>query len=134
MGVTRETAESNEAKLLDLIKQLKEERCKQKEACGDQWVENDRLFIQWNGKPMNPGTPYDWLRKLCERENLNFQALHGFRHFAATQAIYHHVSSKEVADMLGHADPTITLKCYTHAVEQSNERSLNVLAKAIEGK
>ena len=64
--------------LLDLIKQLQEEQKAVAEKCGDQWVESDRLFINWCGKPLNPNVPYKWLQDFLEKENIPFHGLHSF--------------------------------------------------------
>lgn len=28
---------------------------------GSKWINSDRLFVKWNGEPMNNNTPYFWL-------------------------------------------------------------------------
>lgn len=118
-------------KLLGMIHQLKTEQQEQAIKCGDQWVDSDRLFINWQGKPLHPNIPYKWLKRFCESEKLAFKGLHSFRHFAATQALAHGVDVKRVSDMLGHANPTITLNTYAHAVQQANEDALNCIAELL---
>ena len=49
--------------ICELLRQYKFEQDKYKANLGDQWVENDRLFIKWNGEPMHPNTPYTWLMR-----------------------------------------------------------------------
>jgi integrase len=44
--------------------------------------------------------------------------LHTLRHFAATQGIAAGFDAVTVSQRLGHADPSITLKVYSHAIEQ----------------
>ena len=34
-----------------------------KKMLGDAWIDNDRLFTQWNGAPMGTSTPLNWYRK-----------------------------------------------------------------------
>ena len=119
-------------KLLNMIQQLRAEQKEQAIKCGDQWVDSDRLFINWQGKPLHPNIPYKWLKRFCESENIPFKALHGFRHFTATQALANGVDVKRVSDMLGHANPTITLNTYIHAVQQANEDALNCVADLLD--
>jgi integrase len=52
---------------------------------------------------------------------------HTLRHFQATQGIANGFDAVTVAQRLGHADPSITLKIYSHAVEQRDRD----LAKAM---
>ena len=47
---------------------------------GDKWVEPDRLFVKWNGEPMNNQTPYGWIKEFCENNELSFYGIHSFQH------------------------------------------------------
>ena len=49
--------------------------------------------------------------------------LHALRHFSATQAIAAGFDAVTVSARLGHADPSITLRVYSHALE-SRDRDL----------
>lgn len=118
--------------IVDMIKLLKEEQKTQADNCGDLWVECDRLFITWNGKPLHPSAPYKWLKRFCEHEKLPFKALHSFRHFVASQVIANGTDIKAVSNMLGHSQTSTTLNIYAHAVQQANENALNSVAKLFE--
>ena len=119
-------------KILLLIKQLKAERLQQAINCGDQWVSSDRLFVNWQGKPLSPNIPHKWLQRFCRKEGLPFHGLHSFRHFTATQAIANGVDLKRVSKMLGHSQTSTTINIYTHAVQQANEDALNCIANLLE--
>lgn len=41
--------------VFDLLKAYKAEQDGERKRLGTQWVENDRLFVKWNGEPMNTG-------------------------------------------------------------------------------
>lgn len=115
--------------LLTELKKLKFECNTQRVNCGDQWVENDRLFVQWNGEPIHPNTPYWWLQKFCEKEGLPFHGVHAFRHSFATQAILNaKVDVKTVSAILGHAQTSTTLEIYAHAFQQANAQALENVA------
>lgn len=121
-----------QAKIIDLVKQLQAEQQEQANKCGDLWVQSDRLFTTWCGKPMHPNTPYTWLKRFCERENVSFKGLHSFRHFVATQAIASGIDVKSVSAMLGHSQTSTTLNIYAHAVQQTNEKALSTIANLLE--
>lgn len=121
-----------QTKILGLIKLLQIEQRQQAKKCGDLWIECDRIFIGWNGKPMHPSTPYKWLKRFCERENLSFHGLHSFRHFVASQALASGVDVKSVSSMLGHSQTSTTLNIYAHAVQKANEKALNLVADLLE--
>lgn len=120
-------------KLLSLIRELETEQNEQAMICGDQWHDTGRLFVTWCGKPMHPNTPYTWLQRFCEAEGLQFKGLHSFRHSMATQAITNGVDIKTVSAILGHSQTSTTLNIYTHAVQQTNVKALNILAELIDG-
>ena len=118
--------------IIELIQRLRKEQQEQAKECGDLWVECDRLFITWNGKPLHPSAPYKWLKRFCEHEKLTFKALHSFRHFVASQALASGIDVKAVSNMLGHSQTSTTLNIYAHAVQQANENALNSVAKLLE--
>ena len=120
--------------MIELIKKMQEDRKKQSEKLGDLWVENDRLFITWDGKPMHPNTTYTWLKRFCESEGIPFKGLHSFRHSVATHAIINGVDIKTVSSVLGHSQTSTTLNIYTHAVQKSNVQALNMMAELIDNK
>ena len=119
-------------KLLTLIKLLQIEQKQQALACGDLWVDSDRLFITWNGKPLHPSAPYKWLKHFCEHEKLPFKALHSFRHFVASQALASGVDVKAVSSMLGHSQTSTTLNIYAHVIQETNEKALTSIADLLE--
>lgn len=117
--------------VLNMIQQLKRSQIIQSIKIGDMWHETDRLFITWNGYPMHPNTPYNWLERFCKAEELPFKGLKAFRHFFATQAITNGVDVKTVSSMLGHAQTSTTLNIYAHAVKKANVNGFNTVAKLI---
>ncbi len=117
--------------ILDLIKQLKTEQHAKAIKCGDLWNETDRLFVTWCGKPMHPNTPYTWLKRFCEEENLPFKGLHSFRHTVATQAIIGGQNYKSVSSILGHSQTSTTMNIYAHATQESNMEVFNCIADLI---
>jgi integrase len=58
---------------------------------------------------------------------------HELRHFAATVAIASGADVRTVAGSLGHADPSVTLRVYSHAVEERDRALAGVLAQTVLG-
>ena len=104
--------------IIELIQRLRKEQQEQAKKCGDLWVECDRLFITWNGKPLRPSAPYKWFKRFCEHEKLTFKAL--LRPFVDSQALASGIDVKAVSNMLGHSQTSTTLNIYAHAVQQAN--------------
>jgi integrase len=57
--------------------------------------------------------------------------LHDLRHFTATQLIGAGVDVRTVADFLGHSDPSLTLRVYSHAIEERNRAAANVMGQVL---
>jgi integrase len=59
--------------------------------------------------------------------------LHDLRHFSATQAIAGGHDIRSVAARLGHADPSMTLRVYAHALTHLDRRIAGTMASVIDG-
>ncbi len=57
--------------------------------------------------------------------------LHALRHFSATQAISAGYDPVTVGGRLGHADPSITLRVYSHVLEQRDRELATTLGKTL---
>lgn len=66
--------------LMDLLKQYKAEQDEDRERLVDKWEEHDRIFVQWNGKPMHNNTTYTWFLRFCKRKGFRFCDIHSLRH------------------------------------------------------
>ena len=58
---------------------------------------------------------------------------HELRHFSATELIGQGVDVRTVAGRLGHADPSVTLRIYSHALEQRDRQAAELLGSAVLG-
>ncbi len=54
-------------------------------------------------------------------------SVHGLRHTAATLAIRRGVPIPTVAQMLGHANPSITLETYAHVIERMSDDAADMI-------
>ncbi|MBP7188225.1 MAG: tyrosine-type recombinase/integrase [Ruminococcus sp.] len=70
--------------VMDLLREYKAEQDEEREKLGTKWQDYDRLFVKWDGRPMNNNTPYFWLKEFCEKHDLPFYGLHSFRHLFAS--------------------------------------------------
>lgn len=66
--------------VIKMLSELKKEQEFESERLGDKWVDTDRIFVGWDGKPMNINTPYKWFRDFCTKNNLKFCDIHSLRH------------------------------------------------------
>ena len=115
--------------IMDILKELKDEQDEEALRLGDKWVESDRLFVKWNGEPMNNQTPYGWLKEFCEKNDMPFYGIHSFRHFAASALISSGLDVVTVSGALGHCNSGTTLNVYAHMFQTAQAR----VAQAMDG-
>lgn len=118
--------------VMDLLKVFKEEQGKERKKIGSKWIDHDRLFVKWNGEPMNNNTPYFWLDEFCEKHGLPFYGLHSFRHFYASALINVGVDAATVSGSLGHSTISTTLNVYSHQFQNAHVRAGEAIASALD--
>ncbi|MDF2631589.1 MAG: integrase family protein [Caproiciproducens sp.] len=121
------------AEVMALVKSYRAEQSMQRLKCGDQWIDVDRLFVSWNGSPLYPSAPYNWLDRFCKRTGMRKtkSAIHGFRHLNATLLITNHADVKTVSAALGHSQPSTTLNIYTHTFQVAQAEASEAIANAL---
>ena len=110
------------ASVMELLKQFKAEQDELAQQVGDKWIDSDRLFVKWNGEPMNNNTPYFWLNEFCEKHGLPFYGLHSFRHLFASMLVNEGVDIVTVSGALGHSTVSTTSNIYCHLLENSQAK------------
>lgn len=118
--------------LFRMLGEYTEQQDKKKNQLGTKWEENDRLFTQWDGKPMNPNTPYSWLRDFCKDNGLRFCNVHSFRHSHASGLIASGLDVPTVAADLGHGNNITTMSVYAHEFRLAQAKPRKVLEEGME--
>jgi integrase len=80
----------------------------------------------------NPDTLTDYYKRAAKRLGITTH-FHELRHFAATTAIASGADVRTVAGRLGHADASVTLRVYAHALEARDRDLAGVLGAAVLG-
>ena len=120
--------------VMDLLRAYKEEQDEERIKLGTKWVDHDRLFVKWNGEPMNNNTPYFWLKEFCEENNFRFCDIHSLRHFYASALINEGVDAATVSGALGHSTITTTTSIYCHVFNQAQARAGDAIASVLDFK
>jgi integrase len=76
----------------------------------------DLVFLEHDGRPLDPSRVSRRFRKLVARSGLPKIRLHDLRHTHATLALQAGVHPKIVSERLGHATVSLTLDVYSHAI------------------
>lgn len=115
----------------DVMSLLLEHRRKQLEtrlSICNKWENNDKVFTQWNGRPIHPDTLTRWFSEFVKRHNLPPIHLHSLRHTNATLLIASGTDLRTVSKRLGHSNMTTTGNIYTHAIKSADERAAETLS------
>jgi integrase len=93
---------------------------RQRERLSNGWPETPGwIFCSETGTGLHPRNlqrTFERLRRRATKQGVRPLSLHSCRHSWATWALQAGKSVKWVADVLGHADPTLTLRVYAHAM------------------
>lgn len=100
---------------------------------GEEWVNTDRLFTQCDGKPIYPDMVTEWFGKFLKRHGLPKVTLHSLRHTNATLMIAEGVDICTVSKRLGHANTSITLDVYAHALKTKDSDAADRLEAVLSG-
>lgn len=117
--------------LISLLQEYQKWQNDEIQKLGDRWIGSNKLFTKENGEPIYPGTPSKWFSKFIERNNLPPLTFHQLRHTNASLLISQGVDVATVSKRLGHADVSVTLRTYTHALKQKDKEAIEKLENVI---
>lgn len=111
--------------VIDLLRQLKVEQM-------SKGLVSEYVFTQkGTTNPIHPQSPTKYLKKMEKKYNINHLHPHKLRHSFASIAITNGADVASVSEKLGHSDPAVTLRMYTHASPESIKRASNIFRNAL---
>lgn len=119
------------ASIMNLLRQFKADQNEEARRLGTKWEDYDRLFTKWNGAPMNPQTPFEWLKGYCERIGIPFRNIHSLRHLHASLLIFEGVDVVAVSEDMGHSVIGTTLNLYSHMFQEAKARNCDAISNAL---
>ena len=102
-----------------------------KEKLGDLWPGYDYLFLQDNGKPIDPNSITQWFAGFSARHNLPHINPHAFRHTAASAMTQNKLDPVTVSKRLGHTRVSTTMDIYAHMFDDADEEACETIADAL---
>jgi integrase len=117
--------------VLGKLREYQSWQCGYAKSLGDKWQDCGRLFTAWDGTPLSPNSPGEWLRNYIDYNGLPKTTIHGFRHFNASVLINSGVDVKTVQACLGHSTAVTTLNVYAHSFQEQQVKAMDAVADAI---
>jgi integrase len=77
--------------------------------------------------PFRPDNVTSFFTRVRDAVGAPSVRLHDLRHFTATQLIGAGMDVRTVADFLGHSDPSLTLRVYSHAIQERNKAAAAIM-------
>ena len=112
---------------MELMKDYKKTQNIERLKLGELWEDNDKLFTQWNGKPIHPDSVSNWFSGFIKKSDLPNVSIHSLRHTNATLLIASGTPLKTVSKRLGHAQLSTTSNIYAHAIQTTDEAAAETL-------
>jgi integrase len=91
------------------------------------WKDPDLVFPNRRGGVGRRASVYENFQRHREQAALPEMRFHDLRDTAATLMVRHGIDIRTVADILGHADPAMTLRRYAHVLPSMRERAAGVM-------
>src|SRR3954451_11481334 len=83
---------------------------------GSEWHDDDLVFAQANGRPLDKKTDYDDCTRLLQKAGVRPVRLHDGRHTAAPLLLSENVPPRVVMELLGHSQMRTTTDIYSHVM------------------
>jgi len=146
--VGRERTVSIDAGTVEALKAHRRKQMEDQLTAGDAWVGVGHVFTNGLGTPIYPTSPTQLMAKTIKAHNepkdvdgkpvdppavpLPHMRFHDLRHVHATMLLLAGVPVHVVAERLGHADPSITLRVYAHVIRERAAEVADIFAHAVE--
>lgn len=95
--------------------------------------QSEFVITDKNGAALIPRTYQYEFEALLKKSKIAHKGFHSLRHTFATRAVECGMDIKSLADILGHANPMITLKRYTHSMWDYKKQMMNKIGKIYSG-
>jgi integrase len=104
---------------IPLVRALHEHKARQtgeRMIAADEWHDEDLVFAQLTGRPIDKKADYDAWRNLLKSAGVRHVRLHDGRHTAATLLLSEGVHPRVVMELLGHSQMRTTMDIYSHVM------------------
>lgn len=113
--------------ILSRLKDHRVEQNKNRLKLGEAYLNNDYVFCNNLGYPIDDKRPARNLKSILTKLNIEPIKFHGLRHTYATRLFEANVPPKTVQVLMGHYDISITMDIYTHVMEDTKLEAVEKL-------
>ena len=92
--------------------------------------DSDYLITE-NGNPVSVRSYQRSFELLLRKLKISHRGFHALRHTFATRALECGMDVKTLSEILGHQNPSVTLKRYTHSLMEHKKEMMNRLGKSL---
>ena len=118
--------------IIELLGQYHSWWNEQQQIYGKDWQGTEqRLFIQEDGKPINPDIINFWLNKFLKQNHFEHITPHSLRHTFATLQITAGVDIRTLQARTGHAQASTLVNVYSHAIKSAQEAASDALENVL---
>jgi integrase len=118
--------------LVEILREHRKAQRKRRLAAGEAWQENDVIFTQANGRPIDPRDDWREWSDILDSAGIEHHGVHVARHTAATLLLDQGVALAVVQEMLGHSDIRVT-RGYTHVTSPLTQDAAQRMGRALFG-
>ncbi len=95
------------------------------------WEDPGYVFASEIGSALEPRNWSAWYAKTAKDAGVDDKGAHAIRHYAATTMLASDATVRDVADVLGHSSPMITLEVYARAVPEAQRRAVDAASAVL---
>lgn len=119
--------------VINVLKVHKKEQLLQKMKYRDIYMDNDMVFAKLDGDYEDPRALLDKFHGVLDKAGVRHCRFHDLRHTFASILLNEGESMKVIQELLGHSSISTTMDIYSHVTEETKEKTIGVLEKAVNG-
>lgn len=95
------------------------------------WEDPGYVFTSETGSALEPRNWSAWYATVATRAGVSDRGAHALRHYAATAMLSSGATVRDVADVLGHSSPVVTLEIYARAVPEAQRTAVEAASAVL---
>ncbi|NCC30532.1 MAG: site-specific integrase [Chloroflexia bacterium] len=119
------------ARHIDVLQAHRERQAQERQLFGELWQGQDLIFVSANGTPLEAGALRRQFKRSLVRAGLPKVTFHSLRHSAGSIMLANGAQLVDVSKILGHANPSITARIYSHSYETGQRHAVLLAANAL---